>query len=259
MQRVRFADDHVELLDSYYKSKQSHQLQYQQKYHHMKQLQQELKQQQQIVSEYQSKNLKRILVIVLIMLVLQLSSYFGGVSTSDRNNHDDSSSVLSRGIAEEGGAPHPSLSERRAVWEGEYGQSDWSRVPPHLQGYYSKFNRRYDSGREAERQSPTRIVKHAQEKDRHRRYQQQTTEPIPPEKASNLDVILSVAGSEEQQHQQAREQNVKTITDGTADDDIVGAPKLIEGSLLIKGKGTQTRRAQIQVHITSPVIALNFC
>ena len=161
--RVNFAD-HVEMLDSYYPSKQSHQLQYQQKSHYVKQQQLKQQQQQQILNDYRIKYLKRILVVVSIMLVLQLSFFFGNMSTLDRNsdNNDASSEVLSQGITEVD-VPHPSLSERRAVWEGEYGQSDWSRVPPHLQGYYSKFNGRYDSsGREASKGQSL-------EKNRHQR------------------------------------------------------------------------------------------
>lgn len=203
--RVHFVD-HVELLDSYYPSKQSHQLQYQQNSHQ----QQQLKQQQQILSDYRIKYLKRILVVVSIMLVLQLSSFFGNMSTSDRNNdNDDASTIQSQEITEVA-VLHPSLSERRAVWEGGYGQSDWSRVPPHLQGYYSKFNGRYDSsGPEVSRQS--------QVKDQQQRNHQQGTNKSIQDKESNSNVALSNAEFEEQQ---TNEQNVGTITYGTADDDI---------------------------------------
>ena len=207
--RVHF-DDRVEMLDSYYPSKQSHQLQYQQKTHYVKQQQQQLKQQQQqqqrILNDYRIKYLKRILAVVSIMLVLQLSCFFGNMSTLDRNNenNDASSEVLSQGITEVDVPHHPSLSERRAVWEGEYGQSDWSRVPPHLQGYYSKFNGRYDSsGREASKGQ-------SQEKDRHRR-----------------------------NHHQGKTALSDAETYGTADDDNIDIKERIDGQLQEKSAVTR--------------------
>jgi hypothetical protein len=190
--RVHFAN-HVESLNSYYPSKQSHQLQYQNS-HYVKQ-QQQLKQQQKVLNDYRIKYLKRILVVVSIMLVLQLASYFGNMSTLYRKNgNDDASSMQLQGTTEVDAPhhPHPSLSERRAVWEGEYGQSDWSKVPPHLQGYYSKFNGRYDSnGREA-------LDGQSQENDQHQRYDHQGMTAL----------------------SDANEQNDGTITYGTAGDDI---------------------------------------
>jgi hypothetical protein len=139
------------------------------------------------------------------MLVLQLASYFGNMSTLALNNDndDDASSIQSQGITEVDAPQHPSLSERRAVWEGEYGQSDWSKVPPHLQGYYSKFNGRYDSNGRDEA-----LEGQSQENDRHQRsdHQGMTT--------------LSDAEFEEQQNQQMNEQHDGTITYGTAEDDI---------------------------------------
>jgi hypothetical protein len=200
--RVHFVN-HVESLNSYYPSKQSHQLQYQNS-HYVKQ-QQQLKQQQKVLNDYRIKYLKRILVVVSIMLVLQLASYFGNMSTLALNNDndDDASSIQSQGITEVDAPQHPSLSERRAVWEGEYGQSDWSKVPPHLQGYYSKFNGRYDSNGRDEA-----LEGQSQENDRHQRsdHQGMTT--------------LSDAEFEEQQNQQMNEQHDGTITYGTAEDDI---------------------------------------
>jgi hypothetical protein len=214
--RVHSAD-HVESLNSYYPSKQSNQL----NSNYVKQ--QLLKQQKQVLYDYRIKYLKRILVVVSIMLVLQLYSYFGNMSTLDRSNDndDDASSISSQGITEVDAPHHPSLSERRAVWEGEYGQSDWSKVPPHLQGYYSKFNGRYDSsGREA-------LEGQSQENDRHQHYDHQGM------------TALSDAEFEEQQNQQMNEQNDGTITyDGTADYDIEMKER-IDGQLQEKSAVTR--------------------
>ena len=138
----------------------------------------------------------------------------------EENDHDvvDGDALLAMD-----GAPHPSRSERRAVWEGEYGQLDWSKVPPHLQGYYSKMNGRYDDGgggdgglssdvvanSKAEGQTTTLMsMTHLQEKGQ----QQITRGPLdgilPPAlaKVPNLDVVSDVVEFKKQQQQQQQQQ-----------------------------------------------------
>lgn len=220
----------------YYQSKQSLRLQQQHHNHQVKQSQQQQRQHQtQSTSDCRSKYVKRILMIMALMVALQIYSYLGERSTSlDENYHDDvvveASVAPSRGIMD--GSPHPSRSERRAVWEGEYGQSDWSKVPPHLRGYYSKMNGRYDDGvgndgvlssngiasiKAGGRTTTSMSMKHLHEKDK----KKQTSEPVDglsspsPEtvQVPLLDVFSDVVELKEKQLQGREQNKFGTVTE----------------------------------------------
>ena len=193
---------------------------------HQQQQHHQPKQRQQLDGVLRSKNARRILGILSLLVATRLSSYLGSSSSSGEN---DDRVMLAPPLGIMEGA-HPSWSGGRAgVGRGNASSSsaavDWSKVSPHLHGYYSKIYGADGGGggggsspsaaaarREAGRQPTVHQQQQQHGQELLRQHQQQKANemtddgsPILPEKVPTLDVV------EFKRQQQALERNAGTV------------------------------------------------